>query len=334
MKSLAKIINLIKLGPAQTKVIISNKVMKMMGKLPNVPHVVHIELTNACNLECIMCDRESLSRQHRSIKMDTFKYIIDDLASIKVPCVKLNRFGEPLLHPKLTEMIRYAKSQNIYKVFFTTNATLLTEEKAEDIIKSGLDSIDFSIDGGTKETYEKIRKGAKFEEVVNNIVRFKKIRDRLGSSTPRMCLHTLLMNETKDEMKLVFDRWSDIVDEIHIMPVAQYGNMEDHGFIDPSEVDGALGPCTSLANPLLVFWDGTVTLCCADINGELAIGNILEESMSKIWKNKKMQRVLELHQRKDFSMLPICTNCDGTKESLNKEKERVRQEIYGQYGRH
>jgi len=94
-----------------------------------------------------MCDRGSLARQKMKMDMPLFKKIIDNASEIGVPEVKLNRFGEPLLHPLLIDMIRYTKEKDIPRVYFTTNGTLLNEALSREIITSGIDSITISLDG-------------------------------------------------------------------------------------------------------------------------------------------------------------------------------------------
>ena len=88
------------------------------------------------------------------MKFDFYKRIIDTAADLKVPSVKLNWRGEPLLNPQLEKFIKYAKDNGILEVSINTNATHLTKERSQSLIDSGLDLIIYSFDGGTKKTYE------------------------------------------------------------------------------------------------------------------------------------------------------------------------------------
>ena len=65
--------------------------------------------------------------------------LIDQAAKLKIPSIKFNWRGEPLLHPKLPEFINYAKEKGILETIINTNATQLKEGLAEELIKSGLD---------------------------------------------------------------------------------------------------------------------------------------------------------------------------------------------------
>ena len=87
-----------------------------------------------------------------------------------------------MLNPKLEEFITYAKKKGILEVSINTNAVSLTEKRAKKLIKSGLDIIIFSFDGGSKQTYEKMRPGRfkrnNFDSVYENIKKFSEIKKK------------------------------------------------------------------------------------------------------------------------------------------------------------
>ena len=93
------------------------------------------------------------------MSMDLYKNIMQQIKILNIPSIKLNWRGEPLLNPNLIHMIQLAKENNVLDVAINTNATTLNETKSNEILESGLDSIIFSFDGGTKQTYEKLRPG-------------------------------------------------------------------------------------------------------------------------------------------------------------------------------
>ena len=124
----------------------------------NFPLHLDIESTNTCNLNCPMCGRNWMKERLGFIDFGLYKKIINQAAKYHLPSVKLNYRGEPLLHPKISEMVRYAKEKGILEVQFNTNGLLLNEKKAKELIEAGLDRIIFSFDGATKKTYEKIRR--------------------------------------------------------------------------------------------------------------------------------------------------------------------------------
>ena len=325
---LRKIRRAYELGPRWAGTMLSLRARRALRLLPHIPPTLYVELTNACNLNCAMCDRKSMTREESMMDMDLFTRIIDNAAEIRVPVVKLNRFGESLLHPRLTDMIRYSKERGIPWVYFTSNATLLNEQKATDILTSGLDSITFSVDGATAGTYEGIRKGAAYNKTVQNIRRFCELRETLRAGKPRTVVNTLLMRETWNEMADFFRTWTPIVDRINVMPVGRYGNVEDFSPIDRTRLKHEKRACHHPFDRLMIFWNGDVTICCGDINGELKIGNVLDDRIEKLWKNETIRKYRRMHVAKQFDEIPICDQCDGTNLTLFNEMAKARQNIY------
>src|SRR4030042_1929765 len=99
---------------------------------------------------------------------DLYKKIIDDVWRY-VFDVNLFHRGEPLVNPRIVDMVKYANSKAI-KTRIHTNGVLLNENLSREIIKAGLNLISFSFDGYTKDTYEKNRIGASFEKTLDKIV--------------------------------------------------------------------------------------------------------------------------------------------------------------------
>jgi len=119
-----------------------------------LPVRLWIELSSRCNLKCRLCVNKDIPQHLKGdINFDLYKKIIDEVKDY-VYDVNLFHRGEPLLHPRLIDIISYAHTSNI-KTRIHTNSTLLTPALSRKIILSGLDLISFSFDGYTKETYKK-----------------------------------------------------------------------------------------------------------------------------------------------------------------------------------
>ena len=135
------------------------------------PESIYIEPTNICNLRCRMCPHSGeINRKQGFMKWELYTKIISDLEEYREkPYINLYCHGESLLHDRLINMINYAKERG-FRVGLNTNSVLLDEKKTDEILKTDLDWIYFSFDGINVEIYEKIRVGAKFEEVKQNIL--------------------------------------------------------------------------------------------------------------------------------------------------------------------
>ena len=141
---------------------------------------LNIEFTSICDLQCKMC---ALDRSQPKGFMDEklFEKILNEITAsdqLKVENISLWLGGETLLHPKFSRMLEILSfKRNEVKDFpyvtLLTNATSLQGKRADALL--GTDAIDcilFSIDGGTKESFESLRRGAKWENVLKNIREF------------------------------------------------------------------------------------------------------------------------------------------------------------------
>lgn len=138
-----------------------------------IPSHFVVESTNKRNLSCPMCSR-SMSPSFGHMGFELFRKIVDenrDAIELLLPFGA----GEPLMNPRIFDMIAYCKRAGI-KTELSTNATLLNREMSLKLLDSGLDYLILAFDGATPEVYEKYRKGAKFEKVRQNILEFLRLK--------------------------------------------------------------------------------------------------------------------------------------------------------------
>lgn len=102
--------------------------------------------------------------------------------------------GEPLLHQDIAKMVAYASSNKIKTVIFT-NAVLLDRKRSLELLESGLDLLVISIDG-IKKTFEDIRRGATFEQIISNIFTF---RELCADYKTRLQLHYVVSSSNISE---------------------------------------------------------------------------------------------------------------------------------------
>jgi len=131
----------------------------------DLPKIIEIEPIDTCNLNCTMC-HVSFEDKHDTQRIDP--KLLLKLNSIKGAWVKLGSNYEPTMHPGFVTMMKIL-SDNENKIDLTTNAVLLTEKRIEEISQTNLKRATISFDGGTSESYEKIRRNSKFQPTVDKI---------------------------------------------------------------------------------------------------------------------------------------------------------------------
>lgn len=147
---------------------------------------VNLDVTGGCNLDCRMCSLKAwASYSARRLSLEQIQRLNNIFTRIHSLDLQCN--CEPLLHPEIVEIISHIKTVNPQLfVAFVTNGTLLTPELSRRLIESGLDKIGFSIDGACAETYERIRQGARFKQVLSQIRTFFEIRREVHSNLPKV----------------------------------------------------------------------------------------------------------------------------------------------------
>jgi 12,18-didecarboxysiroheme deacetylase len=108
--------------------------------------VVVWNVTRACNLRCVHCYAHAVERsRERELSREQGLALIDDLADFGVPVVLFSG-GEPLVRPDLVELARYAVGKGLRAVI-STNGTLISRQKAEELKEIGLSYVGVSVDG-------------------------------------------------------------------------------------------------------------------------------------------------------------------------------------------
>jgi radical SAM protein with 4Fe4S-binding SPASM domain len=167
---------------------------------PPLPAEVQLEVTGACNLACTMClvrYRPKLGRAQGAMPYERFREIVDALPDLRR--LTLQGLGEPLLAPRIVDMVAYAAGRGV-EVGFNTNGMLLTPARSRELIAAGLGWLHVSLDGATPETYESIRDGSRFQQVAGHVRAAVAERARQGRETPRMTLVTVAMRRNVEEL--------------------------------------------------------------------------------------------------------------------------------------
>ncbi|VEN73030.1 conserved hypothetical protein [Candidatus Desulfarcum epimagneticum] len=274
------------------------------------PRYLHIELTNACNLKCIMCPHKTMTRKTGYMDFDLFKKVIDE-SSGNVDFICLYFYGESFLHKKIFEFIEYASGRGI-TLNLSTNATLLSPGVIDQLLQSKLDCLVLSIDSLTKSNYEKIRVSGDFKKVMNSVNELL-YKHKITESDLNICCQIIKMDRNTDEIGAFKKEWevgSGV--KVLVKPLEDLGGQVDDidgiGFVDRA----ALTHKTTCPEPwrmLVVGWDGNVAPCCFDYDFKYIYGNIKDSSLREIWNSQRMRSFRKLHKEMKRHAVELCKTC-------------------------
>lgn len=225
---------------------------------------LYIELTNYCNLKCVICPNAELKRP-RGFMASELYYDLIEKARGQFHAVNFSYFGEPLLHPNADELMAALKDRD-FEVYINTNTFFLGSEMRGTLADIEVDQLRISIDSMIPSTYNKIRVGSDYERVVKNAKAFLRIKDR-GSVRVVM-----VANKHNDKEEYSFIQfWKPLLkpgDEILIKgPISWQGAVRD-----PKRNHQGTCPMWD-GQTVVVAWDGMVSPCYLDYEQELALSD-------------------------------------------------------------
>ena len=287
---------------------------------PTYPNVIAVEPTNFCNLSCPMCPRTSLMKRQRGLmEFSLFKKIVDESKG-KTEFMYIDNMGDPLIHPKICEMVDYA-SRNGIRMLLGTNAALLSDELAARLLQNGPDLVELSIDAATPQTYEKVRSGKNYEQVVKNVMNFPKAKQLTRATKPFTILQFVKTIFNAKEKEAFYQKFKDAGYDFMAFRGCHTwgGNIPDYGVknlmsptpkekLEPNSSQPSC-PCRILWNQLTVLWNGDVTPCFYDFDGKSVVGNVNKNSLAEIWNNSQMTKFRKYHLAGRYVKVTCCKYC-------------------------
>lgn len=282
------------------------------------PISVHIDVCSICNFKCSFCFQAdvkgmkavNLKRDYMPIEL--FKKIVDDLEQFpdRVKKIKIGNHGEPTLHPKLGEMVRYASEKGYAEVLeIFTNGSRLTPELNSSLVAGGLQRINISLEGLSDERYREVA-GVKqsFSDIVAGVEDLFRKKTEAGSPLKIYVkiadeAHALKGDAPKKftlderEQKFFFKTFASICDEMFIEKVVpQWAETQ----LDKQNEVGSTGMygqptkewkkvCPFTFMYLHFNCDGTVSPCTLDWPRKVVVGDSRKQTVKEIWQGERLR---------------------------------------------
>ena len=271
--------------------------------LPDYPISVILELVNRCNLECTMC--------YQGFRNDTTKntLLINDLEKLFLEFKKnkldalLFSTSEPLLYKNFFKVLKMASDSEIMDLFLFTNGELLNSKNSEYILNSALTRLFISIDAVTDETYDKVRipvnkkklNTNRLLKVEQNVKNFIDMRNDLKKKLPLTRVSFVALEKNSHEIESFIEKWIDVVDSVEIQKENSIDFYDDllKNKYDKKKLILKDYNCNEPWGQVTIHSDGEVGPCCNTVGRNIPIGNVLTDSLKKIWQGKKMIDIRE-----------------------------------------
>lgn len=279
-------------------------------------HKVNLEISNICNLQCSFCPE--VIRAKKLMDVELFEEIIEQVAPLTEQ-VCFHLMGEPLLHPKLGEMLDICARHDA-KVFFVSNGVLLTDKRAELLLHPALRQVNFSL-----HSFLDNHPGKDPAEYLARIFAYT---DRALAERPDLYLNFRLWNlqdpigrkeENQQIRRAIEERYqvSLIADpDVRVLKSQRLrGRLYVHydtEFTWPSldlPAIGSQGTCYGLRNHFGILADGTVVPCCLDKEGRIPLGHVSDAPIAEILDSERAVRMLQGFLAGELRE-ELCQRCD------------------------
>lgn len=297
-----------------------------------MPASYFIDPINICNLHCPLCPtgRGLLARPRGRMALQDMRRIVDQIAPYAYR-IELYNWGEPLLHPHIVDMIRYASDKRI-AVGLSSNLNRLEPETARHLVESGLSQLVVSIDGSSQETYAAYRRGGQLDRVLANLRLLIETRRQAGSHRPFVIWRMLVGKHNEHDVEAV----RQLAREMGVD-----GFATDALFVntrDPEQVQEWLPTdaqyraasyrqeqpqnqwaCDELWESMVVNWDGGVAPCCWLHDPRFDFGNAITHTVREVWNGPyyvSARRALGRRKIGPGDVETVCHRCAGHPDYL------------------
>lgn len=305
----------------------------LINKFYKKPLGLQIEITTCCNLKCKMCVHAFSKNMAENMSLDLFKKIKG-----KYLVMNFIGLGSNLMNKNFIDILKLAKKKSFF-ITFADNFTLMNEDISRKLIKLKINRIYASIDGATKKTFESIRVGANFDEMINNVKMFVRLKKELKRSKPEIIVRFAPNSENLSEMPLMVKLVKALgLKKLHIprlytsdttsnlrfkkedfskykeetLKVAKELNIK----VKFEEKKIPLNKCRALVSSQICA-TGDVIPCCFILQkypyskfiGDFSLGNLNKTSIKDIWNSKRYKR---FRQDLNWGLTPdLCVNCEN-----------------------
>lgn len=281
---------------------------------PPFPRNALVELSNSCNHSCVFCTNPRMVRKKGFLPFDLYQSFVQQAVELGLKEIGLYTTGEPFVVTSLNRFIAAARDAGVEYIYLTTNGALATPDRLVSAIEAGLASIKFSINAGSRETYQLVHGKDDFDTVVENLRFLADYRRRAGKPAHVMasCVVTRFVEGEKEQLQALV---GPLVDELVFFNVhsqagqslAQLRELSVRAAAPPPS-EGRLEPCWMLWNRVHLTWEGFLTLCCVDYENALSYADLRKSTLLEAWHNQVITAMRKRHLEGELSGT-LCSNC-------------------------
>lgn len=282
------------------------------------PHVYGISLGRyKCTRKCRMCPMFTAAPKDQIFITDEIMERALKAVGDRPVSLEVSAYGEPFTHPHADDyMFLSRKLAPKAEIIYVTNGSVLTRERCEKIVDSGIDILQCSLDAGSPETYKWLTGSNAYDHTCRNLETLVEVREQRGGKHLKIQTHIIGIKELAHEFEPFVEKWSKIVDQAVVRTYGNWGGRVDDNGVTAAEeqiVPDVRYPCAWLWYATKIEPNGDVVKCHQHTVGgdgdDERLGNLLEQDFIDIWQGEAMRRARELHLSNQPEKLMHCGDC-------------------------
>jgi len=293
---------------------------------------INLSLSSICGADCIFCPADRGRRiKQKIMPFEYVEEIINELSSKEfkkhhnITIISTGENGDAFLNKDLIRILRLIKSKlPQIKIILATNFQNLTKDKAEIILNEKLvDKLSCNIDSFDKEIYYQIKK-LNFYNAMGNLMNFLEARKRSNYCLP-LAVNVVPYNDYIKAIHYNFEikpikikkyvKTTETFPDIEfilkkiINPTDEINRLGIRGWTERGQVKKVnykkyiCKELNRIKNEAFIAPDGTWYACCWDSNNELVLGNVMEQSINKIFYSKRRKKFIQMLENKEFEKI-------------------------------
>jgi len=279
------------------------------------PMMLVLSFVYPCNAECPHCPytNSNIRDSYKDapyMSERIFKLIADE-AGQHGAYLRISGGGEPMLHPKGTELLVYAKKAGC-KIGLITNGSTFTERNARPLLEAGVDMIEFSVDACDEATYAVVRKGLKWDRLLRNAKRMLAMRNAMKSPSKIIASG---VNQNGVDIDAVEKFWREQigVDNFIKRKFLTWGvntSLDSNRSADPAPyLNTDEVPCPFIFERLNIDSRGNVMVCGYDISANTSMGMVGLQTIKEIWHGDGFRFYRDKHLAGRGKDIAMCRGC-------------------------
>jgi len=305
----------------------------------DTPFLVNIDPTNLCNAKCIFCPTGfkniSTLRSQGMMSWEVYIKIIDGLTQFKNKIKQFTFYkdGEPLLHPKFIDMVKYIKDTDIAeKIWVKTNGLRLCPDLNTKLVESGLDLISISLKHVNSEGFTNIAKvHIDYNHLLKNIQDLYKRKNNVLIYVGIVDVGLTDADKQKfyDDFRYISDYC--VVEDLHGWSYTEHINwkLDEKTTYNGNDIVDKI-VCPLVLHSMSFNWDGSVSICNEDWAWKTIIGNINSQTVQEIWNGQERLNFINMHLDNRRCENLACKNCHYIKvlpDNVDKYRTQMLEKI-------